>query len=124
MRKVASILLGTALLIGAGAAVYAQGMQAPASGPTMQDVTVNDPPGPAPKFPFLTPDKLTDFQGKPTGEQHVTLWGDPTKAGQYGMLLRCNSGYSSRPHFHDQDRNIFVVSGVGGSATAPILIPS
>ena len=111
MRKVVSILLGTALLIGAGAAVYAQGAQAPAAGPTMADITVKDPPGPAPKFPVFPPDKLQDFQGAATGEQHVTLWGDPSKPGPYGMLLRWNPGNSSRPHFHDQDRNIFVVSG-------------
>jgi len=39
------------------------------------------------------------------------LWGNPDKPGPYGYLIRFEPGHNSSPHFHDQDRQGFVLSG-------------
>ena len=128
MRKAASILLGTALLVGAGAAVYAQENPVPKGGDrggafvppkegelSMKDASVKDPPGPVPDPTHIVitmPDKLTDWkQVAPGGEQSILLFGDPGKPGPYGMLVKWAPGDSSHPHYHDQDRYITVLSG-------------
>jgi hypothetical protein len=111
MHSVAKILLGTVALAGIAAAAYAQG--AAPSGPTMADVSINDPAGPIPNpanIPFTPPDKLV-WTGNPKGEQQIKLFGDPSKPGMYGVLIKWAPGTGSRPHFHDQDRFIYVVSG-------------
>lgn len=39
------------------------------------------------------------------------LAGDPSKPGLYVELLRWHAGHMSRPHFHPNDRYIYVISG-------------
>ncbi len=41
----------------------------------------------------------------------VTLAGDPDKAGQYVQMLTWKKGNFSRPHFHPNDRFIYVLDG-------------
>ena len=112
MHKVARIFLGTVALVGIAAVAYAQG-GAPSDGKSMADASIKDPPGPVPNpanIPFIPPDKLMAmFGGK--GEQQIKLFGDPSKPGMYGVLIKWDPGKGSRPHFHDQDRFIYVVSG-------------
>ena len=113
MHSVAKVFLGAAALAAVAAVAYAQGMDAGRSGPTMADVSVIDPPGPVPDpshIPFVPPSKIK-WEGNPQGEQHFALFGDPNKPGIYGQLLKWNPGAGSRPHFHDQDRFIYVISG-------------
>jgi quercetin dioxygenase-like cupin family protein len=112
MHSVAKYCLGAVVLVGVAAAAYAQGQSGAPNG--MSTVTVNDPPGPIPDpshIPFMPNAKLV-WEGNPAGEQHVALFGDPSKPGLYGQLIKWNPGTGSRPHFHDQDRFIYVVSGV------------
>ena len=45
------------------------------------------------------------------GERSATLFGDPSKPGIYGVLIKWEPGHNSRPHFHSTDRYIYVVSG-------------
>jgi quercetin dioxygenase-like cupin family protein len=111
MRKVATLVLGTVALAGVAAVAYGQGM-AP-QGPSMADASINDPKGPVPdakNIPFIPPEKLQAmFAGN--GEQQIKLFGDPSQPGMYGVLIKWDPGKGSRPHFHDQDRFIYVVSG-------------
>lgn len=111
MHNTVKVLLGAAILAGAGAAAFAQG--AAPTGPSMADVNIKDAAGPVPNaanIPFIPPDKLAAmFEG--TGEQQIKLFGDPAKPGMYGVLIKWDPGKGSRPHMHDQDRFIYVVSG-------------
>jgi quercetin dioxygenase-like cupin family protein len=112
MHKVARIFLGTVALVGIAAVAYAQGGP-PSDGKSMADASIKDPPGPVPNpanIPFIPPDKLQAmFAGN--GEQQIKLFGDPSKPGMYGVLIKWDPGKGSRPHMHDQDRFIYVVSG-------------
>lgn len=48
-----------------------------------------------------------------TGEamDQAVIFGDPTKPGIYGLLLRWKAGHFSHPHFHNTDRFVHVLSG-------------
>jgi quercetin dioxygenase-like cupin family protein len=45
------------------------------------------------------------------GEFTAPLFGNSTKPGIYGVLIRWEPGHNSKPHFHSTDRYIYVVSG-------------
>ncbi len=45
------------------------------------------------------------------GLKNAVLYGDPSKPGPYAVHNRFSPGAFSRPHFHPNDRFIFVVSG-------------
>lgn len=45
------------------------------------------------------------------GEGEAPLFGDPSKPGIYGVLIKWLPGHNSKPHFHSTDRYIYVVSG-------------
>jgi quercetin dioxygenase-like cupin family protein len=56
-----------------------------------------------------------DVKWKPNadgGEETAVWFGDLEKPGPYGILIRWNPGFNSKPHFHSSDRFIYVVSGV------------
>ena len=75
--------------------------------------TVHDPQGPEPErgnVPFVLP-KDIKWTGDPTRSQTAILYGDPSHEGPYGLLIKWYPGNFSRPHFHDQTRHIYVVSG-------------
>lgn len=75
--------------------------------------TVRDPQGPAPDpghVPFILPANLK-WTGDPTRSQTAILYGDPSREGPYGEIIKWYPGNFSRPHFHDQTRQIYVVSG-------------
>jgi quercetin dioxygenase-like cupin family protein len=76
---------------------------------------------PDPKhIPFIIP-KNIPWVGSPDtcpaekpcqwGDQTYNLFGDPSKPGIYGQLVRWNPGHFSTPHFHDKVRYITVISG-------------
>jgi hypothetical protein len=75
--------------------------------------TANDPPGPLPDpshVPVVLPKDLK-CQGKEGVSQTCTLFGDPSKEGLYGVIIKWWPGHFSKPHFHDQDRYAYVISG-------------
>ena len=75
--------------------------------------TVRDPEGPQPDrshVPFVLP-KDIKWTGDPTRSETAILYGDPSHEGPYGLLIKWYPGNFSRPHFHDQTRQIYVVSG-------------
>jgi hypothetical protein len=54
------------------------------------------------------------------GAERFTLYGDPAKPGPYAQFVKWKAGNMSRPHFHESDRHIVVISGtwwVGTGAT-------
>ena len=54
-----------------------------------------------------------DIKWKETeaGSATYVVAGDPTKPGFYAVLTKWHAGHSSRPHFHQNDRYIQVLSG-------------
>jgi hypothetical protein len=85
--------------------------QARADAPT--HATVRDPQGPVPDpahVPFVVPSNIK-WTGDPNRNETAILYGDPNREGPYGMLIKWHPGAFSRPHFHDQTRWIYVVSG-------------
>jgi quercetin dioxygenase-like cupin family protein len=45
------------------------------------------------------------------GEHQAPLFGDPSKPGIYGVLIKWDPGHNSKPHFHSTDRYAYVISG-------------
>jgi hypothetical protein len=54
-----------------------------------------------------------------SGANEAVLFGDPSKAGWYGVLVRWDPGHMSRPHFHPNDRYVTVISGTWWVGTGP-----
>ena len=106
MPRISKLLAGAGVVImtAIGAVTYAQ---------ENPKASVSDPPGPLPDPHHIqmTVTKDVVFEGRPEGEQHHLLFGDPKKPGPYGMLIRWNPGHYSHPHMHDQDRYACVISG-------------
>jgi hypothetical protein len=75
--------------------------------------TITDPQGAPPDpahIPFTLP-KDIKWTGNPTGQETAVLYGDQNKEGPYALLIKWHPGAFSKPHFHDRDRWIYVVSG-------------
>ena len=84
-------------------------------GPSDQSTraTLRDPQGPEPDrghVPFVLPADIK-WTGDPKRSETAVLYGDPSREGPYGLLIKWHPGNFSRPHFHDQTRHIYVVSG-------------
>jgi quercetin dioxygenase-like cupin family protein len=64
-----------------------------------------------PKSITIIPFDKLDFKGQPTGVQIATVFGDSTKPGMYGIVIKWPPHASSRPHSHPNDRYVTVLSG-------------
>ena len=53
------------------------------------------------------------------GADSALLYGDPSKPGLYVTLTRWHPHHMSRPHFHPNDRVIYVLSGTWFVGTGP-----
>jgi quercetin dioxygenase-like cupin family protein len=53
------------------------------------------------------------------GSEVATLVGDPSKPGLYVVLQKWLPHHNSRPHFHPNDRYIYVISGTWWVNTGP-----
>ena len=61
---------------------------------------------------FRLPKDIKWDNAKKSGNQAIVLFGDPNKPGEeYGIIQKWLPHSMSRPHFHQNDRNIYVVSG-------------
>ena len=69
-----------------------------------------DAPKPDPSHIVFTPPKNIAWKSSEGSDQAV-IFGDPSKPGIYGLLIRWHAGHFSRPHFHNSDRYAYVVSG-------------
>jgi len=52
-------------------------------------------------------------------DRRAMLWGNPDKPGPYGYLIHFEPGQNSKPHYHDKDRQGFVISGVFWNSSSP-----
>jgi quercetin dioxygenase-like cupin family protein len=64
-----------------------------------------------PKALAVLPFDKLEFKGKPGAPQTATLFGDPSKAGMYGIVIKWPPHSGSRPHSHPNARYITVLSG-------------
>jgi hypothetical protein len=118
MHSITKIALGATVAAGLGAAGFAALAQ---SDPKV-GTTIHDPLGPVPDpthVPVVLPKdvKCTGSVGK---QQTCTLFGDPSKPGLYGVIYKWYPGNFSKPHFHDQDRFAYVISGTWWVSTSNI----
>ena len=96
-----------------GAAVLL--LAAPASAETQQQLLTQGPPKTSQPLP--DPSHIPIIFGKDIhwkgneSEKSAVLFGDPSKPGIYGVLIKWEPGHNSRPHFHSTDRFAYVVSG-------------
>lgn len=72
---------------------------------------------------FVMPDKVKWSQSK-DGNSTAILMGDPSKPGMYIALTKWGPGHMSRPHFHPNDRYIYVISGTWWVGTGPKYDPA
>ena len=82
--------------------------------------TINDPVGPLPDpthIPTVLPNDIK-WTGQEGRQQQGLLFGDPTKPGLYGVVIKWYPGNFSQPHFHDQERYAYVISGTWWVSTA------
>ena len=57
------------------------------------------------------PKEIPWVENTAAGSAQAILVGDPSKPGLYVVLTKWHAGHMSRPHFHDNDRFITVISG-------------
>ncbi len=84
--------------------------------------TVNDPVGPPPDpthIPTVLP-KDIKWTGQEGRQQMGILFGDPNKPGLYGVVYKWYPGNFSQPHFHDQERYAYVISGTWWVSTSNV----
>jgi hypothetical protein len=118
MRSVIKLALAT----GVGVAIGAGGFAAVAQKDPKVGVTVNDPIGPAPDPSRVTATLPKDI--KCTGQvgkmQMCYLYGDPAKPGPYMVKYIWYPGNFSKPHYHNNERFAYVVSGTWWTSTSTV----
>jgi quercetin dioxygenase-like cupin family protein len=67
---------------------------------------------------FIVPPKDIKWVEGAGGAANAILAGDPTKPGLYVELTKWHAGHMSRPHFHPNDRFIYVISGTWWVSTS------
>jgi hypothetical protein len=70
------------------------------------------------------PDKIPWVENERAGSAAAILAGDPSKPGIYVELTKWHAGHMSRPHFHPNDRYIYVISGTWWVGTGTKFDPS
>jgi len=64
-----------------------------------------------PKSITILPIDKLQFKGAPDGAQIAPVFGDTSKPGLYGIIIKWPPHTSSRPHSHPNDRYVTVLSG-------------
>jgi hypothetical protein len=111
-----------ALIFSAGAMTLGADGLAMAQADPKVGVTISDPIGPLPDpshVPVVMP-KDVKCKGTEGSQQVCTLFGDPGKAGLYGVIYKWWPGHFSKPHFHDEDRIAYVISGTWWVSTSNV----
>jgi hypothetical protein len=69
---------------------------------------------------YKLPDQINWGPVTPAGNQQAVLFGDPSKPGLYGVMVKWLAGnHFSRPHFHPNDRFITTLSGTWWVGSGP-----
>ena len=108
MRFTRMTIVSVAIATAVGAAIVAGVARAQGA-----KATINDPVGPPPDpthIPTVLP-KDIKWTGQEVRQQQGLLFGDPNKPGLYGVVIKWYPGNFSQPHFHDQERYAYVISG-------------
>ena len=103
MMRVTLMALPIVLLCGPAAADEVDALMH--AGPAATSVPLPDPSHV--QIVFGKDLKWTDGDGV----HQAQLFGDASKPGIYGVLIRWDAGHFSHPHFHTTDRYAYVVSG-------------
>ena len=98
------IVAGLAALYALASPAYSAAATAGAAAPPAAETMAV--PG---QVTIVLPNDIKWVEG--TGSDQALLWGDPSKPGPYGYLIRWKPGSNSQPHSHDQDRFAWVISG-------------
>ena len=117
MRSITRTIVSAAVVAIVAAAGVAGVAHAQSSRPT-----VNDPVGPPPDpthIPTVLP-KDIKWTGQEGRQQMGILFGDPNKPGLYGVVYKWYPGNFSQPHFHDQERYAYVISGTWWVSTSNV----
>jgi hypothetical protein len=78
---------------------------------------------PDPKMISITlPDEI--HWRKNANADIATIQGDPSKSGIYIQLIKWHPGHMSRPHYHGEERYIWVISGTWWVGTGPKYDPA
>ena len=115
-------LIKTALGVAVGMGLGAVGYAAIAQGDPKVGVTVNDPIGPVPDPARVTATAPQDFKCSGTkGKQEMCiLFGDPAKPGPYMVMYKWYPGNFSKPHYHNNVRWAYVVSGTWWTSSSSV----
>ena len=130
MRKFRDCAALAALLGLCSAAAMAADQPKTVSVPAQMGAFVLPLPGKAPGLNsnnvIFAKDKDLKWYNDPAykGELQANLFGDPNKPGIYGILVRWPAGQFSRPHFHSQDRFVYVVSGTWWVSSDDVFDPN
>ena len=118
MRSAIKYALTAAVAAAAGAAGFA----AIAQTDPKVGTTVNDPPGPAPDPAAVTMTLPKDIKctGKVGEMQMCYLYGDPAKPGPYMVKYIWWPGHFSKPHYHNNERFAYVVSGTWWTSSSNV----
>jgi hypothetical protein len=119
MQSVAKVILAAAVGVGigaAGAAAIAQ-TKDPKVG-----TTVADPSGPVPDPARVgfTPAKDVKCTGTEGVQQMCKLYGDPDKPGPYSVIYKWWPGHFSKPHYHNNERWAYVISGTWWTSSSSV----
>ena len=117
MRSSMIAILGVAIGMAVGAAALATTAHAQNA-----KATITDPAGPSPDpthIPFVLP-KDIKWTGQEGRQQQGLLFGDPNKPGLYGVVIKWYPGNFSQPHFHDQERYAYIISGTWWVSTSNV----
>lgn len=90
-RRVLALALGAAAVAGFGA-------------PTIADLNPN-------AIHITLPQNIHWVENEKSGSAEAVMVGDPSKPGLYIVLTKWHMGHMSRPHFHQNDRYVTVLSG-------------
>jgi hypothetical protein len=72
----------------------------------------------------ITPPKDIKWVEGAGGAANAILAGDPSKPGIYVELTKWHAGHMSRPHFHQNDRYIYVIEGTWWVGTGTTYDPA
>ena len=107
----------TILRVAIAATVGAAGLAGVAHAQSAK-ATITDPVGPPPD-PVISDRPAEGHQGTgQEGRQRGRAVRRPSKPGLYGVVIKWYPGNFSQPHFHDQERYAYVISGTGGCPPA------
>ena len=104
------------------AGIGATGFSAMAQKDPKVGVTVNDPIGPVPDPARVTATLPKDFKcsGAVGKQETCILFGDPAKPGPYMVMYKWYPGNFSKPHYHNNVRWAYVISGTWWTSSSNV----